>query len=416
MMIASEILIKNIISEFVFDNKICESLENQEIVSYIYNELYEARLLYGEPVTVPELRKILHSKIVNFEFIKLNGEVRPAKGTTMMKYIPQSQHPKGIRPSSPKVATFFDLQKKDWRSVSQDSREIVLSKDEKTGKPVVMVKDKPEGKEIPAAKPMELAIGDVFQFSKSKQIKYQSGDKKQHKVPTWITITRTTDEGTWGVTAGSKLDILLTPERMERLGEPMEIGDEYQFAKLDKAGNRIYTTIKITRKTDEGFWGKTAEGSADILLSNDRLLRVHAYEQPDLTIDGEPADSTKPRPVLPTGGKEEEPEKPEVSKVKPIAKTEISKEYHFKNPVTGAIETEELTPKDVIKKLKKLGPNWILQTPEEYETGEKGIEKLAQTTTSEPPPEEELEEPEEAKHKPIIKKGQDLDNIDAGEL
>lgn len=144
----TEFTIKNILTEELFGNKICESLEDKLIVDYLYEELMLEKLLYGEPVTVPELRSILRQKILNFEFIKLNGEIRPAKGTTMMKYVPQDQHPKGIRPSSPKVATFYDLEKKDWRSVSQRSKEIVLKKDDQTGKPVIMVKDKPEGGDV----------------------------------------------------------------------------------------------------------------------------------------------------------------------------------------------------------------------------------------------------------------------------
>lgn len=143
----TELLIKNIISSIMFNN-LNESADDVWIVDYIYDNLMLEKLLYGEPITVPELRSLLRKKILNFEFIKLDGEVRPAKGTTMMKYVPPSQHPKGIRPSSPKVATFYDLKKDDWRSVSQRSKEIVLKKDEETGKPVVMVKDKPEAGEI----------------------------------------------------------------------------------------------------------------------------------------------------------------------------------------------------------------------------------------------------------------------------
>lgn len=231
----SELLIKNILSEILFENRICESLQNQQIINYLYKELLLEKLLYGEPVTVPELRKILHNKIVNFEFIKLDGEIRPAKGTTMMKYIPQIQHPKGIRPSSPKVATFYDLKKRDWRSVSQRSKEIVLKKDEDTGKPVIMVKDKPTGGGNIAVKP----------------------------------------------------------------------------------------------------------------------------EKPIGTIDGKPV------------------EKPEISKVKPIEKTEVEDRFYFINPKTGASLIMDATPKDVIKKLKVLGRDWRLATENEYKEHEEAIEKVS---------------------------------------
>jgi hypothetical protein len=399
----TEFLIKNILSEILFENKICENLEDHSIVNYLYKELLCEKLLYGEPVTVPELRKILHNKIVNFEFIKLNGEIRPAKGTTMMKYVPQSQHPKGIRPSSPKVATFYDLMKKNWRSVSQRSKEIVLKKDDMTGKPVIMVKDKPDGGgDIAVKDTKDFAVGDVYLFSKSKNIKYQSGDKKKYFVDTWITITRETDEGTWGVTAGSNTDILLTPERLNRIKEPMKVGDEYQYKQTDQTKNTEFTTIEIIRKDDQGFWGKTPTSSQDILLTPEELQNVHKYEQPEVTIDGQPI---------------EEPEevKPEVTKVKPIKKTEGEKRFYFINPVTKASMIMDITPKDAVKKLKEMGRDWRLASEDDYNKHEEAIE----TTSTKKP----IEMPETPKEETIIKpkgiinkEGEDLDNIEADEL
>lgn len=152
----TEFFLKTILAQELFENRLCESLEEQQIVEFFYRELLLEKFLYGEPITVPELRKLLRQKIVNFEFIKLDGEVRPARGTQMMKYIPKKDHPKGIRPSSPKVATFFDLEKMAWRSVSQRSKEIVLQKDEENGRPVVVVKDKDkEATKVPKGKGKE---------------------------------------------------------------------------------------------------------------------------------------------------------------------------------------------------------------------------------------------------------------------
>ena len=121
-----EFNIKCILTEILYNTSICESYNNQSIVDFFYKELLLEKLLVGEPVSIPELRKLLRKKILKFEFIKLDGEDRPAMGTTMMKYIPKIDHPKGIRPSSPKVATFFDLNKQAWRSVSNKSKEVVL--------------------------------------------------------------------------------------------------------------------------------------------------------------------------------------------------------------------------------------------------------------------------------------------------
>lgn len=274
----TEFLIKNILAEIIFENRICESLEDRRIINFFYKELLLERLLYGEPITVPELRNLLRQKILNFEFIKLNGEIRPAKGTTMMKYVPQSQHPKGIRPSSPKVATFYDLEKQDWRSVSQRSKEIVLKKDDMSGKPVIMVKDKTKG---------DVAVKD---------------------------------------------------------------------------------------------------------------------EQPKTTIDGEPIF--------------QEPKEIEVKKVKPIEKTEGEQRYYFVNPVTGASMIMDITPKDTIKKLKELGPNWKLANENEYKEHEEQIKNLTKSSPEEKiipsniPDKRTISTPNGI----INKKESDLENIEADEI
>jgi len=168
----TEQFIKNILSQELFGYMVCESKEDSQVVNYLYERLLLEKLLYGEPISVPELRKLLRKKIVNFEFIKLNGEVRPAKGTTMMKYVPPKDHPKGIRPSSPKVATFFDLDKDAWRSVSRRSKELVLKKDEKTDKPIVVVKDKSKVKVKPVEKEREskdpIEQGQTYKYTTNR--------------------------------------------------------------------------------------------------------------------------------------------------------------------------------------------------------------------------------------------------------
>ena len=165
-------LIKNTLAEVLFGYRVCESIQDIRIVNFFYDNLLLEKLLYGEPISVPELRKLLRKKIVNFEFIKLDGEVRPAQGTTMMKYIPPKDHPKGIRPSSPKVATFFDLDKDAWRSVSKRSKEIVLKKDEETDKPIVVVRDKARVKVQPIPKEREskdpIEQGDTYKYKTNR--------------------------------------------------------------------------------------------------------------------------------------------------------------------------------------------------------------------------------------------------------
>jgi hypothetical protein len=169
-----------------------------------------------------------------------------------MKYIPQAAHPKGIRPSSKKVATFYDLEKFDWRSVSQKSKEIVLKKDEETGKPVIMVKDKPE--------PGEITVDDTG---------------------------------------------------------------------IDKTPEPTHQEINVAEP----------EGKP--------------VEQPELSIDDQPVDIDTKLPSV------------TVDKVKPIESTENKKTFHLINPKTGASQEIEMTPKELIKQLKKMGPGWKLSDESE---------------------------------------------------
>jgi len=155
--------IKHILSEILFGNRLSESIIQYNDINFLYDKLMLEKLLIGEPVSLPELRDILNKKILNFEFVKIDGEVRPARGTTMMKYIPKDDQPSGMHPSSDKVAAFFDLDKQAWRSVSNKSREIILDKDEVTGKPKVVVSDK-KPKEEP--KPGEIVKGKAGKIMK----------------------------------------------------------------------------------------------------------------------------------------------------------------------------------------------------------------------------------------------------------
>jgi len=73
-----------------------------------------------------ELEKKLKEGIVHFAFKKLNGELRPSKGTTKMDLIPSSDHPKSGGRSAPSVVVFYDLNKNAWRSVSRRTEFIKI--------------------------------------------------------------------------------------------------------------------------------------------------------------------------------------------------------------------------------------------------------------------------------------------------
>jgi hypothetical protein len=226
-MIASEKTIKNILIEILFENHVCESQEDNFIVEYIYHNLLESKFLYGEPISTSELRKLLRQKILNFEFIKLNGDVRPARGTTMLKYIPQSDHPKGIRPSSEKVATFFDLDKKEWRSVSNRSKEIVLKKDEEKNRPIIVVKDK--GAKTPEEKEKKYAekvahVKDVKRIGPEPEDELEVGDTRnflnRNNKNIQIKILRILDDGSvYAETTKEKTVFYIPTNKIVNIGE-----------------------------------------------------------------------------------------------------------------------------------------------------------------------------------------------------
>ena len=216
----TEELIKGLLAEELFGTRLCESIEDQEIVDYMYEELLLEKFLWGEPISIPELRKLLRKKIVNFEFIKLDGDVRPAKGTTNLKYIPDEDHPKGIKPSSDAVATFYDLDKDAWRSVSRKSKEIVLKKDEEKNRPVVVVRDKDEelkkkGEDIEKLGPEpadELHVGDVRNYL------------NRNGKNVVIKIVRIDDEGNvYAETAREGTPFRIPANRVQNIGEKTEI-------------------------------------------------------------------------------------------------------------------------------------------------------------------------------------------------
>jgi len=207
----TEIVIKNLLTEELFGYQTCQSVEDQHTIDYLYEELLLEKILAGEPLSIEELRKLLRQKVVNFEFIKLGGEVRPALGTTMMKYIPPRDHPKGIRPSSPKVATFFDLDKDAWRSVSRRSKEIVLKKDEETDKPIVVVSDKSKVKVKPVTKERE----STAPIEQGKSYKYTTN----RGTNTYVEIVRELPNGLLQVSSPVfKTTFAIAPHR---------IGDEF---------------------------------------------------------------------------------------------------------------------------------------------------------------------------------------------
>jgi len=69
-----------------------------------------------------KLHFMMRDGFVNFVFLKKNGEVRTAKGTTRLDIIPNDALKGGQRTSNPKThQVYFDYDKGDWRCFSRSS-------------------------------------------------------------------------------------------------------------------------------------------------------------------------------------------------------------------------------------------------------------------------------------------------------
>ena len=74
-----------------------------------------------------DLKKALYEGIVLFEFIKKDGSLRHARGTTCPDLVPTDDTPKGMRTPEQQAlyerqtVTFYDIDKKGWRSMRIDT-------------------------------------------------------------------------------------------------------------------------------------------------------------------------------------------------------------------------------------------------------------------------------------------------------
>ena len=78
-------------------------------------------------MSIDELRQALNEGIVRFEFIKKDGTLRYARGTTNPDIISSDDMPQGKRTEQQKAAydsqtvAFYDIDKKGWRSMRIDT-------------------------------------------------------------------------------------------------------------------------------------------------------------------------------------------------------------------------------------------------------------------------------------------------------
>jgi len=74
-----------------------------------------------------DLRKALREGIVIFQFQKIDGTLRQARGTTCPDLVPSDDVPKGVRSAlqqaayRAKTVAFYDIDRKAWRSMRIDA-------------------------------------------------------------------------------------------------------------------------------------------------------------------------------------------------------------------------------------------------------------------------------------------------------
>ena len=78
-------------------------------------------------MNIPDLKKALNEGIVLFEFIKKDGSLRHARGTTCPDLVPSDDTPKNKRTPEQQAlydrqtVAFYDIDKKAWRSMRIDA-------------------------------------------------------------------------------------------------------------------------------------------------------------------------------------------------------------------------------------------------------------------------------------------------------
>lgn len=78
-------------------------------------------------MNINELRKALNEGVVLFQFVKKDGTLRDARGTTCPDLIPTDNMPQGKRTPEQQAAfqrptvAFYDIDKKGWRCMRIDT-------------------------------------------------------------------------------------------------------------------------------------------------------------------------------------------------------------------------------------------------------------------------------------------------------
>ena len=78
-------------------------------------------------MNIPDLKKALYEGVVLFEFVKKDGSIRHARGTTCPDLIPTDNMPQNKRTPQQQAlydrqtVAFYDIDKKGWRSMRIDT-------------------------------------------------------------------------------------------------------------------------------------------------------------------------------------------------------------------------------------------------------------------------------------------------------
>ena len=78
-------------------------------------------------MNIPDLKKALYEGVVLFEFVKKDGSIRHARGTTCPDLVPTDNMPQNKRTPQQQAlydrqtVAFYDIDKKGWRCMRIDT-------------------------------------------------------------------------------------------------------------------------------------------------------------------------------------------------------------------------------------------------------------------------------------------------------
>lgn len=100
-----------------------QSLKRAKVIAEL-TDSYKSGII--KAAMIAELKDKLNKGIAHFIFIKKNGEVREAWGTTSPSFVEKYINGRGVSREVYNTTAFFDIERSSWRSLRLESIEKVF--------------------------------------------------------------------------------------------------------------------------------------------------------------------------------------------------------------------------------------------------------------------------------------------------